>query len=290
MLSWQESASTPRSGDVGGGSTLFRTVHVFTPGDGRGAEARQRLEALLEAAGFHVTAETRPVPDLVISLGGDGTFLAAVRRFLDDGPAFLGLNAGHLGFLQEAELSGVEAAVERLRTGRFHVEQAGLVEVETAGPGDTAGRQRHHALNDVVVERRGTRTLRLTLRVDGSPLEAFVADGVLVASPLGSTAYAFAAGGAIVHPGCRVLQVVAINVHRSRLSTAFDAPLILPAGTTIGIEVDWGRARVPRLVVDGEEAPLEPGQEVRVRLSDRHVRVVRFGDLSFWDRLRGKLA
>lgn len=270
----------------------FRRVTVFAPDRERPQRARERLERMLAAAGFEVGENPGSAADLVVSLGGDGTFLQAVRRFLDTGAAFLGVNAGHLGFLQEAEEDQLVAVVDRLSRSRFRVAEERLLEVTVLARRAGAEPQAVHvarALNDALVERRGTRALRLTVRVDGHDLGPLVADGVLVASPLGSTGYAYAAGGPLVHPEAPVLQLLALNPHRSALARGLAAPLVLPDRATVEIDVDWGRERTPRLVVDGEEVPLGPEQSVRVRRGEEVLRLVRLDLLDFWQRVRIKL-
>lgn len=270
----------------------FRRVTVFAAQRQGPQRARERLERMLAAAGFTLYPAPEGPGDLVISLGGDGTFLKAVRRFAAARPAFLGINAGHLGFLQEAEEDQLVAAVERLSRGRFRVAEERLLAVSVVTPragGEPEELPAARALNDVLVERHGTRALRVALRIDGHELGPVVADGILVCSPLGSTGHAYAAGGAIIHPAARVLQAVALNPHRSHLARGLPAPLVMPDTAVVEIAPDWGRERTARLVVDGEEVPLAREQAVRVRRGDEVLRVVRLDLAGFWERVSLKL-
>ena len=256
-----------------------RRIHLFAPGGERALQIKERLTRILETAGLEPIAEPQGPDDLVLSLGGDGTFLEALRRYRQVDPVFCGINAGNLGFLQEVDSDNLIAAVDRLVQGNFTISRHPLLVVEPTGG---------EAFNDVVVERADTRTLRLVLHVDGHPLGPVVADGVLVATPLGSTAYALAARGAVVHPDSDVLQILAINPHPSRLTRALTAPLIVPGDAVVEVEIDWNRRRQPRLVVDGAEYPLEPGSSVRIQRGPRAVRVLRLGLSGFWQRLSTK--
>lgn len=270
----------------------FQRVSVFAPERERPQRARERLERMLAAAGFEVREAPAGPGDLVISLGGDGTLLQAVRRHRATGAAFLGINAGHLGFLQEAEEDQLVAVVDRLRRDRLRVVEQRLLEVavlDRRGAAEGGPLLTAWAVNDALVERRGTRALRLAVRVDGHDLGPVVADGVLVASPLGSTGHAYAAGGAVVHPEARVLQLLALNPHRSNLARGLPAPLILPEGAVVEVEVDSSRERTARLVVDGEEHPLGPEQRVRIRQGEATLRLVRLDLAGFWERVRLKL-
>ncbi|HEX6988670.1 MAG TPA: NAD(+)/NADH kinase [Bacillota bacterium] len=261
------------------GSQRLRRIHLFAPGGDRAQQVKDRLTRMLETAGLELVDEPQGPDDLVITLGGDGTFLEALRRYGRVDPVFCGINAGNLGFLQEIDSDNLVPAVERILQGRYAISRHGLLTVDPVGG---------EAFNDVVVERSDTRALRLVLRVDGQELGPVIADGVLVATPMGSTAYALAAGGAVVQPGADVLQILVINAHPSRLTRVLTAPLIVPGDAVVDVEIDWHRRRQPRLVIDGSEAPLEPGTHVRIRTGERAVRVLRLGLLGFWERLRAK--
>jgi len=258
----------------------LRRIHLFTPGGERAQQVKARLTRMLQAAGRELVDEPQGPDDLVISLGGDGTFLEALRRYRRVDPVFCGINTGNLGFLQEIESDDLVPAVERILQGDFTVSHHKLLAVDPPGG---------EAFNDVVVERSDTRTLQMVLYVDGQALGLLVADGLLVATPVGSTGYAVAAGGAVVHPGCDVLQVLPINPHPSRLTRTPTAPLIIPGDAVVEVEIDWHRRRLPRLVIDGAEAAIEPGSKLRIRRSDRSVRLLRLGLTGFWERIRTKL-
>ncbi|MFO7246632.1 MAG: NAD(+)/NADH kinase [Thermaerobacter sp.] len=260
--------------------TLGR-IHLFAHAGDRAQQVKDRLARMLEMAGMQLVDEPAGPDDLVISLGGDGTFLDALRRYRAVDPVFCGINAGRLGFLQEADSDNLVAAVDRIVQGRYTISRLPLLHVE---PFDT------EAFNDVVVERSDTRTLRLVLHVDGQELGPVVADGILVATPSGSTAYAVAAGGAVVHPDSDVMQVVTINAHPSRLTLTPAFPLVLPGDSVVEIGIEGNPRRLPRLVVDGVETPLETGITVRVRKSPRSVRVLRLGLGGYWERLRAKFS
>ncbi|HEY8449972.1 MAG TPA: NAD(+)/NADH kinase, partial [Bacillota bacterium] len=265
-----------------------RKIHLFAPDRDRAKRIGDRLERMLQTAGLPLTAQPESADDLVISIGGDGTFLSALRRYRALNPVFCGVNAGHLGFLHEIDEDNLIPAVDRILKGQYFLEEHGLLAVQVLAAEGRAVRN-HRAFNDVVVERRDTRTLRLLARVDGTELGPLIGDGVLVTSAGGSTAYALAAGGAIVHPACPVLQLIPLHAHRSRIAASLYAPLIVPLDAVIELEPLWSQNRMPRLVIDGEEVALEEGERVRIERAPEGVRILRLGIASFWDRLREKL-
>lgn len=275
--------------DPNGGSTHGWRPHgivLFAPNRERGERVRDRLQRMIETAGLELRDRPAGPDDLVLSLGGDGTFLEALRQYHDVDPVFCGVNVGNLGFLQEVDEDTLVPALDQIVNNRFTVEAYGLLAV--ARIRGQREERLQHAFNDIVLERRDTRTLRMTLRIDGNDLGPMVGDGLLVSTAGGSTAYAFSARGAVIHPACPVLQVVALHVHRSRLTHVIDAPLVVPDTATIEVEVEWSRHRRPRIVIDGEEGDIESGELLRIRRSDRTVRVLRLGMANFWERLRTK--
>lgn len=263
-----------------------RRVHVFAPDGERTQRVRERLERMLETAGLARASAPAGPDDLVLSLGGDGTLLEALRRYRGVDPVFCGINTGSLGFLQEIDEDNLVPSLDRILNGPLRVYRHRLLEIQVLA-GDEALRS-YQAFNDAVIERRDTRTLRMTLRIDDHDLGPLVADGLLVSTAEGSTAYAFAADGAVIHPGCRAMQVVALHAHRSRLARAIDAPLIVPRGAVVEVTVDWSQCRRPRLVVDGEQGALGRGERIRVGESRQSVRLLRLGLTDFWERLRDK--
>lgn len=270
-----------------GSSWKPRKIHLYIPDNERAQRIGDRLQRMLETAGLPVSPQVEDSDDLVLALGGDGTFLEAVHRYHEIGPVFCGVNAGNLGFLHEINEDNLVQAVDRLLKGQTAIEEHHLMSVEIVNEDQNSTRT-VQAFNDLVVERHATRALRLSLKIDDHDLGTIVADGILITSPAGSTGYAMAARGAIVHPSCNVLQIVPLHPHSSRISFSLDLPLIVPPDAAIEIQFAWSSVRQPRLVVDGEQVPLGKGDSVRARRSTDKVRILRLGIADFWDRLREK--
>lgn len=243
-----------------------------------------RAAAALERAGVAL-ADRAPV-DVVVSLGGDGTLLHAVHRYNAWGGAFLGVHAGRLGFWQESSPDDLERAVERLAAGDYAVTPVPLLDVRVTGAGGEAAGV---AINDAVVERESSRTLRLGLSVNGRRLAEAVADGALVATPWGSPGYALAAGGAVVHPEVPGVQVLLLNAHRSAVSHPLPGPLILPPTSRIRIDIQAKALRSARVVLDGEPLAAPEPEVVEVSYGARTVGMVRFAPRDFLERFRAKI-
>jgi NAD+ kinase len=216
--------------------------------------------------------------DLLISLGGDGTMLRALRLSQPTGVPVLGVNLGRLGFLAEIDVPDLPAALVEIDAGRSTVETRVAVQVDFD---DTTA----FAFNDVAVVRHpGQPVAAVEVKVEGQPFVRYAADAIVIATPTGSTAYSFSAGGPIVSPRAEGLLVIPVAPH-----SAFNRAVFLSAGEPVGLELLPTSGRLA-IEVDGLLAgTVEPGQSVDVFLCARAGRVVRLGSTTFYQRARRKL-
>ncbi|OXM60231.1 NAD kinase [Amycolatopsis vastitatis] len=222
--------------------------------------------------------------ELVFVLGGDGTLLRAAEVARPAGVPVLGVNLGRVGFLAEADSDALADTVQRVVDGDYQVEERMTIDVTVTHAGEEVART--WALNEASVEKSTReRVLDALIEVDGRPVSAFGCDGVLCATPTGSTAYAFSAGGPIIWPDVQALLVVPSNAH-----AMFSRPLVVSRDSviTVGIDPDGSPAV---LTCDGTR-PLDllPGARVRVTCGKTPVRLVRLWDGPFTDRLVQKFS
>jgi NAD+ kinase len=233
-----------------------------------------------ETLGFAPSCDVEDA-DLLITIGGDGTLLRGARLAHPIGMLILGVNTGRLGFLTEVEADQAGfAALRRVFQGDYQVEARVALHARVNGDDEP-----HFALNDVVV-RRGAqaRMAPFGLRLDGEDIAHLPSDGVIVATPTGSTGYFLSAGGPIIHPSVDALGVAALLPH-----TLFARPLLVPSDATIEITCDGEIARA-NLEADGNIADeLRAGDHVTVRRTKDPVRFARVSDGAFFKRLENKL-
>jgi NAD+ kinase len=222
--------------------------------------------------------------ELVFVLGGDGTLLRAAELARPAGVPVLGVNLGRVGFLAEADSDALADTVQRVVDGDYQVEKRMTIDVTVTHDGEEVART--WALNEASVEKSTReRVLDALIEVDGRPVSAFGCDGVLCATPTGSTAYAFSAGGPIIWPDVQALLVVPSNAH-----AMFARPLVVSRDSviTVGIDPDGSSAV---LTCDGTRPiDLPPGARVRVTCGKTPVRLVRLWDGPFTDRLVQKFS
>jgi NAD+ kinase len=227
-----------------------------------------------------------PTTDALVVLGGDGTFLRAARAVAEVDVPILGINLGKVGFLSKAEAADLETVLERIADGEFTFDERMVIEGRIRRGGeDPDEAERYVALNDIVVARGElARVCRLDVSIDDTHLATFIADGLVVASPTGSTGYSFSAGGPILDPVSRNLVVTPIAAYLSALRSVVASPEQVVRCRV----VDAHQALVS---IDGrEDQRLAVGDVVEVRALERPVRLLHpRGALSFWDLLRHKV-
>jgi NAD+ kinase len=241
--------------------------------------------AELVGDGEALTPEVCRTLELLVTLGGDGTLLRGARMVAADGVPVLGINLGHLGFLTSAPREEIEAALERWRGGEFEIDERMALAVHAENGDGSAPGKVHLALNDAVLHKGGAaRVIRLSMRAQRDVVGSYSADGIILATPTGSTAYSLSAGGPIVSPTVDCIIATPICPH-----TLGVRPLILPADETITIEV-LSPTEELILTIDGQEHErLVPGQKVVARRAEQPVRLVRFPGQTFFQTLRRKL-
>ena len=230
------------------------------------------------------TADEQGAIDLAISLGGDGTMLRTVELASPLGAPVIGVNLGRMGYLTEVEPAGLEAAFERFASGEYEVaERMTLAVTVTRGGREEHGLQGLVALNEVTLEKIAPgHTIRFDVSISGRPFLTYAADGVIVSTPTGSTAYNLSARGPIVSPSLRAMVLTPISPHM-----LFDRSLVLDPGEWVKLELQG--AQPGTLVVDGTPSmQLGAGDIVTARAADTAARIVTFGRRDFHAILRGK--
>lgn len=221
--------------------------------------------------------------ELAVVIGGDGTILRAAELTRETGTPLLGVNLGHVGFLAEAEHDDVEFTIDAIVNRRYTSEERLTVDVAVYRDRELVAHT--WALNEASVEKAAReRMLEVVVEVDGRPLSRWGCDGVVCATPTGSTAYNFSAGGPIVWPGVEALLIVPISAH-----ALFARPMVVAPTSVIAVEVLARTEGAGVLWCDGRRTvDLPPGARIEVRRGSTPVRLVRLHRAPFTDRLVAK--
>ena len=274
---------------------MKRIGFAYNPTIPAATELRERATAWLTGKGVEAWAapaadraalhKNLPGSDVLVVIGGDGTFLRAARAVIDDDVPLLGINVGKVGFLSKVEAADLERVLAQLVAGEYSIEDRMALEGRIVrADGDATDLGHLLALNDVVVARGSlARVVRLEVSIDASHLATFIADGLVVASPTGSTGYSFSAGGPILDPTARNLVVTPIAGYLTTIRSVVVGPSVVVSCRVLD-------AHEALVSIDGrEDLPVAVGDVVQVRAIDRPVRLVEpAGSMPFWDLLRQK--
>ena len=222
--------------------------------------------------------------EVVIALGGDGTIMDCAKRIASRGKPVLGINLGHLGYMAELEMSELES-LSRLVDGDFEIDERAMINVEVYNSKGVK-KMGASALNDAVISNGSVaRIIDLELYEGGTPITAYRADGLIVSTPTGSTAYSMSAGGAIADPRVKCLCVTPICPH-----SLVARPLIFPENAEIEVKNICVREKSLYLTIDGRSNfELYREDVVKITKSETCAKLIRMKERSFYDRLRQKM-
>ncbi len=220
--------------------------------------------------------------DILVSMGGDGTFLASARAVGEQGTPLLGINLGSLGFLTQFPQEQLEKALDAIAAGNYQIEERMLLRVHIEGKRQLDS---PYALNDVVVDNGPVaRLIDINLSVNKEDIVTYKADGLVIATPTGSTAYSLAAGGPIMHP--KMEAIIAAPISSFSLNTR---PMIFSGNDVLEVKI-WSEHGVAGLTLDGQVmAPLVDTDKVVISRADFRLKLVTFPQYSFYKLLRNKL-
>ncbi len=235
-----------------------------------------------------ILGEGNKTADGILVLGGDGTLLGVAADTVDSGIPVLGINLGTLGYLAEVERGNLEPALEKLVSGSYDVEKRMMLSGQVRRSGriltDTC------ALNDITITRNGRlQMLYFQIYVNGWLLKEYHADGIILATPTGSTGYNMSAGGPIVEPGAELILLTPVCAH-----TLQTRSVVLRAEDEIAVRIRerLGREEQPMEVCfdGGQNVALKPGDEVRIAKSQKSISIIKLGEANFLDVLHRKMS
>ena len=275
--------------------TVRRIGFAYNPTNEAADELRERAEGwcrmhgidhwAAQAQDFEALCRELATSDALVVLGGDGTLLRAARAVIQVDVPLLGVNLGKVGFLSKVEAIDLEATLAKIVAGEFTIDPRMALEARLLTAGSTEGAAVHHALNDIVIARGAlARVTRLDVSIGPTHVATFIADGLVVASPTGSTGYSFSAGGPIVAPDSRNLIVTPIAAYLSTVRSVVVGPdQVIRCTVQDAVEAI--------VSIDGrEDVPVRVGDVVEVRALERPVRLVApAGSQPFWDLFRQKV-
>ena len=218
--------------------------------------------------------------DFMVSIGGDGTFLDAARFVREKNIPLVGVNLGRLGFLTYISGNDALSSIEQITTGNFTVEERSMLQ---ASGNFFNAKHTPFALNEVTVQRKGVALIEIAVLVDNEPLSSYWADGLIMATPTGSTAYSMSAGGPIVAPCTRAIILSPIAPHNLSVR-----PIVVPDSSTIKVNVATREGKA-LLAIDNQKFEVDSGTSFEVKKSQHAIKMLKPANSNFYRTLRNKL-
>lgn len=264
---------------------MARTITIRS----NGLEISEKIKSIMEEkfnkSGFATSDNIEDETELVISIGGDGSFLKAARDLNFPTLPFICVNTGHLGFFAEIlpDESEIDYFIDCYRNMYYEVNEIDLLEIEIIKDKEKTIKE---AINELVVRGNKSRTAHLDLHVNGNYMETFSGDGLIISTSTGSTAYNYSAGGSIVDNRLKIMQITPISPISTNAFRSFTSSIILPSeDSEISIIPEYKNESTIILVIDGEETKLSGVSMIKTRQSEKQIKLLRLSDYEFWDRV-----
>lgn len=263
----------------------MRIINLFANDTILSRETRRLLKRKMEQSDFVVPRYYDPNAELIVCIGGDGSFLEALHKYKFPDIPFIGINTGHLGFFQELQPDLLDDFIFKYKHGKYQIQDLKTVKAIVRKGEESF---EYKGLNEIIIKGERSRTVHLNLSIGGSFIERFSGDGILVATPAGSTAYNYSVGGSIVDPRLNLLQVTPIAPMNTTAYRSFTSSIILPPDLSIKIYPEYTKEQGLLIVPDGMEIMQKGIDEIQIEFSDSIVKLLRFENYDFWYKVKSK--
>lgn len=263
-----------------------RMISIFTNDDSRSREIGRVLKQKLEKSGFLIPRQFDQQSELIICVGGDGSFLKTLHKYDFPEIPFIGVNTGHLGFFQELHTDQLDEFIFKYKQGEYETQDLHTVKAHVESNGAQSTLQ---ALNEIVIKGDHSQPVHLNLSIGDSFIERFSGDGILIATSAGSTAYNYSLGGSIVDPRLKLLQVTPISPMNTTAYRSFTSSVILPYDLEVNVYPESVDDRGFLLVADGVEYPFPHISLLKVEFAaEKVVKLLRLDNYDFWGKVKSK--
>lgn len=263
-----------------------RRVFIYSNNTDLSRETAKRLVSKLEARGFLISENFDEGIELIVCVGGDGTLLRLLPDLNYPAMPIVGVNTGHMGFFQEFGTDELDELADICLGRRYELQRHQLIKAEVFLKGEKLDERR--AINDVLIRNNVSRLTHLNLSIGTTYIEHFSGDGIVVSTPVGSTAYNYSLGGAIVDPRLNVIQVSPVAPMNAAAFRSFTSSLLLPPDLELVVRPCEGFEETAILSVDGFEYRYESFTEICVGLAEEAVVIARSEGFDFWAKVSSK--
>lgn len=263
------------------------SVYVYRNNKDLSIEVADRINSILENKGLRVVNQYSTSIDLLICIGGDGTFLSFVHRYGFPQAPIISINTGHLGFFQEANPDEAEKIIDCYLAGNYKIQTIKTIEAIIDTTKDTYHR---YGINELMIRGPFSHVSQYRVSITDTVIEDFSGDGLLISTPVGSTAYNYSLGGSLVSPELDLLQITPVAPMNTNAYRCFHSSIILPSDEIITVRgINRSEKGTIILSFDGRAHEFNNVKKITIRKSCNDIHLVRFADYDYWKKLKGKL-
>lgn len=260
-------------------------INVVTNLNFESKRVKKELIQKLNDAGYEVPEYFDDDAILTFSVGGDGSFLKAIQKNHFPSMPFVGINTGHLGFFNEILPSRIDEYLEKLKNKEYIIEETPLV----YGSVTTANRKFHiNALNEIILKGKNSKIIQMDVFIDKIHLQKFVGDGIIISTPIGSTAYNYSLGGSVVYPELKSLQILPIAPINSKAYRSLDSSIIVPGDMIVTLKPQPRYKNSSIAVIDGDEKFFKELYKIDFKISNKTIKRLVFKKDFYWNNLKDK--
>ena len=266
---------------------MSKKIYVFANNKEISVETSNKLKEIMTNRGWEMMDEYDESADLLACIGGDGTFLSFVHKLQFPTTPIIGINTGHLGFFQEALPSSLEKDIELIDNNDYQIQIIRPVDCKIFTEKNTYTRI---GINEVLLRGTYSHISNFAVTIGNTKVQDFSGDGILISTPVGSTAYNYSLGGSLVSPDLNVLQLTPVAPMNTNAYRCFRSSILLPANETITI-AGTRRNTCGTIIVafDGRTHEFNNVSKVEVSQSAHEIHLIRFSDYDYWSKLSSKL-
>lgn len=262
-----------------------RIINISSNEDKKSLRTTRILKQKLEKSGFVIPEEFDDNAELTICVGGDGSFLRTLHNHDFPEMPIIGINTGHLGFFQELHPHQIDAFIKAYLEGACYTQEINPLEASICTRTSCI---EMFAINEIVIRGDVSRTIHLNISVDNNFIECFSGDGVLISTPTGSTAYNYSAGGSIVDPSLKLLQITPLSPINTNAYRSFTSSIILPDSSIVKVNPEYRFENSILIVGDGVEHRYKQIVEIYLKTSSLTIKLLRMKDYEFWSKVTEK--
>ncbi|MDD4779719.1 MAG: NAD(+)/NADH kinase [Tissierellia bacterium] len=267
---------------------MSRIINIASNKEQYTLKIKNELINMLNKNGFICCEDFNPNAELNITIGGDGAFLRAVRDSNFSYIPFVGINTGTLGFFPEIKPENLDIFIENYKNKKFAIDEINLIECEIINDNDNDNIIKIYAVNDIVIKRKDMKTIHLEVFIDSNHLETISGDGIIISSPMGSSAYNFSAGGSLVYPSLKTLQITPLSPIISNAYRCLNCSVIVPPVFEVKIFPEKYNDYCIAFLADGVSYDICHTKLAKFHTSKKSIRRLITDNYNYWNVIKEK--